>query len=276
VERTIPILARALRYALLVAGTIAFGIPLFWMVSTSLKPDSELFGGALWPRTAMWSNYARAVESFPFVRYGANTLFLTGVNIVGTVISAAMAGYAFSRLRWPGRDAIFLVLLATMMIPPQVTMIPVFLLFRWLGWYNTYLPLTVPAFLGGTAFFIFLMRQFFRTLPKDLEEAARIDGCGQLRTFWSVMLPLTKPALATVGIFTFVGVWNDFMTPLIYLSDGDRYTLALGLQSFVTESLTEWNLMMAASTLVLVPLLALFFFAQKYFVEGIALTGTKA
>lgn len=271
-----PILARALRYALLVAGTVAFGIPLFWMVSTSLKPDSELFGGALLPGTAMWSNYARAVESFPFVRYGANTLFLTGVNIVGTVISAAMAGYAFSRLRWPGRDAIFLVLLATMMIPPQVTMIPVFLLFRWLGWYNTYLPLTVPAFLGGTAFFIFLMRQFFRTLPKDLEEAARIDGCGQLRTFWSVMLPLTKPALATVGIFTFVGVWNDFMTPLIYLSDGDKYTLALGLQSFVTESLTEWNLMMAASTLVLVPLLALFFFAQKYFVEGIALTGTKA
>ncbi|MCX7018267.1 MAG: carbohydrate ABC transporter permease [bacterium] len=268
-------LIRLARYLLLTIGGIAFAVPLFWMVSTSLKPDTELFSGALWPRSPMWSNYERAVQSFPFMRYGANTVLLTMINIIGCVISSAMAGYAFSRLRWPGRDAIFFVLLSTMMIPPQVTMIPVFLLFRWLGWYNTYLPLTVPAFLGGAAFFIFLMRQFFRTLPRDLEEAARIDGCSQLRIFWSVMLPLTKPALATVGIFTFVGVWNDFMTPLIYLSDGNLYTLALGLQSFVTESLTEWNLMMAASTLVLIPLLALFFFAQRYFVEGIALTGSK-
>ena len=260
---------------LLVGGSVVFIVPLLWMISTSLKADENIFSVRWIPEPAVWGNYTLALQAFPFLRYTVNTLVITALCILGAVISSATVGYAFARMRWPGRDVLFIVLLATMMIPPQVTMIPVFILFRWLGWYDTYLPLTVPAFLGGIPFYIFLMRQFFKTLPRELEEAAIIDGCSHIRAFWMVMLPLTKPALATVGIFTFMIAWNDFMTPLIYLSDDSKWTLALGLQSFLTEHEVEWNLLMAASTVMLIPVLVVFFFAQRYFIEGIALTGTK-
>lgn len=265
----------AVVYAILAVAGVTFLVPLLWMLSTSLKADEAIFQPSWLPRPPRWENYALALRAIPFVRYAANTLLITAINIAGAVLTAAMVGYAFARLRWPGRDALFIVLLGTMMIPPQVTMIPIFMLFRELGWYNTYLPLTVPAFLGGGAFFIFLLRQFFMTLPHDLEEAALIDGCSHFRTFWSVMLPLTKPALATVGIFTFMAAWNDFMTPLIYLSDDRKWTLALGLQWFLNEHGAEWNLLMAASAVMLLPALVVFFIGQRHFIEGIALTGTK-
>jgi ABC-type glycerol-3-phosphate transport system permease component len=262
-------------YFMLVSGSIVFLLPFFWMVSTSLKPDEQMFSGRWIPDPIRWQNYPDALSAIPFVKYLKNTLFITFWGIIGTVLSSAIVGYSFARLKWPGRDTLFVVLLATMMIPPQVTMVPVFMLMRNLGWFNTFLPLTVPPFLGGSTFFIFLMRQFFLTLPVDLEDAARVDGCGVLRTFWIIMLPQVKPALATVGIFTFMSSWNDFMGPLIYLAEEDKYTLALGLQSFLTENLAVWNHLMAFSTVLLIPLLILFFVAQRYFIEGITLTGMK-
>jgi ABC-type glycerol-3-phosphate transport system permease component len=266
---------RFLTYLLLILGGLSFVLPFLWMIGTALKPDDQLFSASPIPWPPRLMNFPDAINAFPFLLYTGNTMIITGLCIVGTAFSSAIVGYAFGRLHWPGRDLLFVVLLATMMIPPQVTMVPVFLLFRELGWYNTFLPLTVPAFLGGGAFYIFLMRQFFRTLPKELEEAALIDGCSHFQIFWHIMLPLTKPALATVSLFTFIAAWNDFMTPLIYLSDERRYTLALGLQSFLNENLTEWNLLMAASTLAMLPIIILFFYGQRFFVEGIALTGTK-
>ncbi len=262
--------------SLLSAGSLAMLLPFFWMISTSLKPDDQIFSKAWIPHPIQWRNYMDALSAIPFLQYLWNTLFISFWTILGTVLSSALTGYSFARLRWPGRDILFGVMLATMMIPPQVTMVPVFMLMRNLGWFNTFLPLTVPPFLGGSAFFIFLMRQFFLTLPNDLEDAARVDGCGVLRTFAIIMLPQVKPALATVGIFTFMGSWNDFMGPLIYLSEEHKYTLALGLQSFLTENLAVWNHLMAFSTVLLLPLLILFFFAQRYFIEGITLTGMKA
>lgn len=264
-----------LLHTVLLAGCFIFMLPFFWMLSTSLKSDAEMFSSAWFPDQVQWSNYTEALSAIPFLLYLKNTLLITAWSIIGTVFSSAAVGYSFARVRWPGRDLMFGITLATMMIPPQVTMVPVFMLMRSLGWFNTFLPLVIPSFLGGSAFFIFLMRQFFMTLPVDLEDAARVDGCGILKTFWVIMLPQVKPALATVGIFTFMASWNDFMGPLIYLAEEDKYTLALGLQSFLTENLAVWNQLMAFSTVLLIPLLILFFIAQKYFIEGIALTGIK-
>ncbi len=269
-------IGKAVILILLMTGSIIMLLPFFWMLSTSLKPDDQMFSSNWIPSPVRWENYRDALTAIPFLLYLKNTLFISFWTILGTVLSSALVGYSFARLRWPGRDILFGIMLATMMIPPQVTMVPVFMLMRGFGWFNTFLPLTVPPFLGGSAFFIFLMRQFFLTLPTDLEDAARVDGCGVLRTFAIIMLPQVKPALATVGIFTFMASWNDFMGPLIYLSEERKYTLALGLQSFLTENMAVWNHLMAFSTVLLVPLLALFFFAQRYFIEGITLTGMKA
>ncbi len=271
-----PLLHQILVYSLLCLLGTAFLIPFFWMVSTSLKAESQIFiFPPKWiPEPVLWSNYPNAVSAIPFWTYAFNTVYITGFNILGVLISSSLVAYSFARLRWPGRNLLFLILLATMMLPGQVTMIPVFLLFKELGWVNTFLPLIVPAFFGN-AFYIFLLRQFFLTIPVDLEDAARVDGCPRLLTYWHVILPLSKPALATVGVFTFMNTWNDFMGPLIYLSSEDKKTLALGLQSFVWEHGAEWALLMAVSTLMLLPLLVLFFFAQRYFIEGITLTGIK-
>jgi multiple sugar transport system permease protein len=271
-----PLLHQILVYGLLCLLGAAFLVPFFWMVSTSLKAESQIFVfPPKWiPDPVLWSNYPNAVSAIPFWTYAWNTVFITGFNILGVLISSSLVAYSFARLRWPGRNQLFMLLLATMMLPGQVTMIPVFLLFKELGWVNTFLPLIVPAFFGN-AFYIFLLRQFFLTIPVDLEDAARVDGCPRLLTYWHVILPLSKPALATVGVFTFMGTWNDFMGPLIYLSGEDKKTLALGLQSFVWEHGAEWSLLMAVSTMMLLPLLILFFLAQRYFIEGIALTGIK-
>ncbi|MFC5530707.1 carbohydrate ABC transporter permease [Cohnella yongneupensis] len=267
---------RIIVYVLLLAGCFVFLMPLAWLLSTSLKADAGIFDmPPKWiPDPLQWDNYSKAVHTFPFFRYTMNTVFVTLMSMIGALLSSSFISYAFARLRWPGRDAWFIVMLSTMMLPTQITMIPLFILFKELGWIDTYLPLIVPFFFGS-AFYIFLMRQFFMTIPKELSEAAKIDGCSEVYIWWRIFMPLSKPALATLGIFTFTLTWNDFLGPLIYLNDPDKFTLALGLRGFQQQFGTRWNVMMAASVLVMLPTLALFFSFQKYFIEGVTLTGVK-
>lgn len=264
-------------YALLAGASFVFLVPLVWTVSVSLTGADQMFSTVFrWvPEPVVWSNYQRAVTHIPFFLYLRNTLALTAGNVAGIIVSSTLVAYAFACLKWPGRDVLFMVMMATMMIPPQVLMIPVFVIFCRLGWYDSFKPLIVPAFIGGNAFFIFLLRQFYRTIPTALFEAARIDGCSVFGIYWRIVLPLTKPALATVSIFTLNNVWNDFMGPLIYLNSETKKTLALGLQSFSATSGAEANELMAISTLMILPLLVVFFLGQRYFIEGITLTGLK-
>jgi multiple sugar transport system permease protein len=255
--------------------SVVFVAPFYWMVVTSLKTDRQIFEVTTWyPDPVMWSNYARALKFIPFARYTWNTLVICVMTMIGTVWSCSMVAYSFARIPWKGRDALFLVVLATLMLPGQVTMIPVFMIFKWLGWIGSYKPLIVPSFFGG-AFFIFLLRQFFRSVPNELSESARIDGATELGIYARVILPLSKPALATVALFTFIGGWTDFMGPLLYLNDPNKYTLSLGLQQFVSQHGAEWSMLMAASTVMALPIVILYFAAQRTFVEGITLTGIK-
>lgn len=219
-------------------------------------------------------NYKAALDYLPLGRYLLNTLILVLLCVLGQLFACSLVAYGFARLRWPGRDGLFALLLATMMLPAQVTMIPVFLIFKYLGWYNTLQPLWVPS-LFGSAFFIFMLRQFMRTIPTDLEEAAKIDGCGFLGCYWRIILPLMKPALAAVAIFTFMDTWNNFMGPLIYLNDQRLYPLSLGLFQFRLEHSTDFGMLMSASTIMTLPVIAVFFLAQKHFIQGITLTGMK-
>lgn len=266
----------AAAWVVLAVLSLLFALPFLWMVSTSLKSEAAVFEmPPRWlPRAVQWSNYAQALTAFPFWRYLANTLFLCGMNVGGSLLSSALPAYAFARLTFRGRELLFGLMLATIMLPAQATMLPVFLLFRRLGWTGTFLPLWVPAFFGN-AFFIFLLRQFFRTIPGELSDAARIDGAGEWRIFASVMLPLAKPAMATVALFTFIGTWTDYLGPLIYLHDERQFTLALGLTAFLGRHDAEWHLLMAAATVVTLPLVALFFLTQRTFVQGAALSGLK-
>mgnify|MGYP001172818758 CR=1 FL=1 len=202
-------------------------------------------------------------------------MVITALAMIGQILSAAAVAYGFSRFRFPGRDGLFFLVLSTMMLPWQVTIVPTFLLFRYLGWINTFLPLIVPSFFGGGAFFIFLLRQFFMTIPRDLDEAAKLDGASSVRIFWNIILPLVAPALAAVAVFEFQAKWNDFMTPLIYLNDPDKYTMSLGLASFKTDFEMQWALWMAASVIFTVPMVILFFVAQRYFIEGSVSSGIK-
>jgi len=263
---------------LLLGFGLWFALPFFWMVSTSLKPLRETMKmPPVWlPIPPQWQNYPEAMAAMgPFWLYAANSLVLASLNVVGTVLSSALVAYGFSRLDWKGRDGLFFVLLMTMMIPFPVVMVPLYGLFRELGWIGTMKPLWVPAFLAG-AFNVFLLRQFFMTLPRDLTEAARMDGCSEFRIFWQIILPLARPALLTVALFQFMATWNDFLGPLIFLAREDQYTLALGLQALQsTISGTPWHHLMAASTLVVLPVVFLFFLTQKTFLRGIAATGLK-
>ena len=227
---------------------------------------------------AHWENFKNALTQpgMPFILFLRNTLVIVVLTVLGATLSAALCAYGFARLRFRGRQPLFILLLATMMIPGQVTMIPVYILFKELHWINTYLPLIVPAWFGGGAFSIFLLRQFFQSIPFEMEESARIDGCGPLSTWWRIILPLSIPALATIAIFTFMGAWNDFMGPLIYINDTDKFTLALGLNLFKGQYGTDTpHLMMAATLVVLMPVLILFFVAQKQFIQGIVVSGVK-
>lgn len=266
----------SLRHILLIFLGVIFATPFFWLVSTSLKPTSQIFKlPPEWiPNPVMWSNYPEALTFIPFFRYMGNTFYVALFNVIALSISSSFVAYGFARINWPGRNFIFGVLLSTLMIPYAVTLIPTFLIFRRIGWVGTYNPLTVPAIFAD-AFSVFLLRQFYMTIPTALSEAARIDGASEFGIYGRIILPLSKPALATVALFTFMRHWNDLLGPLIYLSDKDTYTLALGMNGFFSRAGTEWALLMAASTVMIMPIIILFFFAQRTFIQGISLTGIK-
>lgn len=268
-------LKKCIIYLLLIFLGALFFMPFLWMIMTSLKSNAEIIKQNFIPQELVFSNYPKALTTMPFGQYTINTLIITGLNMIGTVVSASLVAYAFARLRWKGRDIWFILMLSTMMLPSQVTQIPLFILYKNLGWLNTYLPLVVGSYFGGGAFNIFLLRQFFKTLPNELAEAARIDGCSEMGIFIKIMMPLCKPALATIAIFSFMGSWNDFFGPLIYLTEPKHYTIALGLRAFQGYSGVQWNLLMAASVVTALPTLIIFFCFQNYFVKGITLTGIK-
>lgn len=275
---------RILIHAVLIIGSLVFLFPLMWMIGTSLKPIEETMRvPPQWiPSHFLFSNYVRAVMYghqtlgyIPFLEYAKNTLLLAVLGVAGTVAANAVVAYGFARFRFPGRNLLFGVTLATMMIPFPVLMVPLFGLFRNLGWIGTFKPLWIPAWLGS-AFNIFLLRQFFLTIPRDLTDAAIVDGCSEFSAFRHIILPLSKPALAVVALFHFLYAWNDFLGPLIYLTDQKMFTLSLGLQFYQSQhGGTEWNLLMAAATIVVLPIIVLFFFTQRTFIQGIAITGLK-
>lgn len=272
--------SRRLRVALgsLVAVIMAvlFLLPLFWMISSSLKPNYQVLESPpRWlPHPVVWSNYPEALTYVPFGRYVLNTLFIAVMVILGHVLSCTVVAYGFARYRAPGKNTLFLVLLATMMLPYPVIMVPVYILFSKLGWVNTFLPLIVPAFFGSP-FYIFLLRQFFLTLPLELEDAARIDGAGALQIIWHIILPVSRPAMATVAIFSFQAAWNDFLPPLIYLHEQTKYTVSLGLSFFRSTYDVRWGYLMAAALVTMLPMVIVFFLAQRVFIQGITLTGLK-
>lgn len=267
-------LNKLMAYILLVGVSIILLAPLFWMVFTSLKPMEEIvqFPPSFFPETFQWSNYAETIEAFPFFKYARNTLLITFFVVLGNVVSNSFIAYGFAKISFPGKNFLFSLVLATMMIPGFVTMIPQYILFTKIGWVGTYLPLIVPSFFGS-AFNIFLMRQFYLSINNELIEAAQIDGANHLFIWSRLMVPLTKPALITIGITSFNGAWNDFLGPLLYIHDEEMYTLQIGLQTFQNQSTTQWNYLMAGATLVMIPTVLLFFFAQKYFIQGMDLTG---
>ncbi len=261
--------------ALLVILTVIFLGPFAWLVSMSLKPETQVFSPTIvWlPNPVMWSNYAAAINEFPFIRYFTNTMIICVAVVLGSTASSSFVAYGFSRIAWPGRETLFIVVLGTLMLPYQVTMIPLFLQFRSIGWINTYLPLTVPAFFGN-AFFIFLFRQFYLGLPAELSDAARIDGCSELGIYGRIILPLSRPVLATAAIFSFIGAWSDFLGPLIYLNDANKYTLSIGIQQVIGQE-PHWTQLMAIGVVMTVPILLLFFFVQRTFIQGISFSGIK-
>lgn len=271
------LLYTAVMQILLVACSVVMLIPFVWLISTSLKiRGTEFTFPPVWiPRPAVWENYYTAffASGLPFPRFLLNTTIITVASMAGTLFSSSLAGFGFARMRFPGRDKFFILVLSTLMLPEIVTQIPSYLLFRLFGWIDTFLPLIVPTFLGGSAFNIFLFRQFFMTIPYELDEAARIDGAGTWQIYWRVILPLSKPVLSTVAIFTFLASWNSFMGPLIYLNSLENMTLAVGLRAFQGLRGTEWNLMMAAAAVMMAPVLVVFFVAQRYFIQGIVTTG---
>jgi len=264
-------------YTIVAIASFVFFVPFFWLVRSSLMDHGQLFRFPvqIFPNPIVWQNYPEALRAQPFVLFFRNTIFLVLMNILGLVITASMAGYAFSRLVWRGKKIVFYCLLSTMMIPGFTTLIPTFLIWGNLGFHNTYIPLILPAWLGGGAFSIFLSRQFFMTIPRDLDEAALIDGASYWKIFWVILMPLLKPVIAVLAIFTFMGTWNDLIGPLIYLRDRNLFTLSLALASFRGPWLSRWDLLMAASTIVTLPMVVVFFFFQRYFIEGVTLTGIK-
>jgi ABC-type glycerol-3-phosphate transport system permease component len=269
--------SRALIWLILVVGAVLMILPFLWLISSSLKLEQRVFEfpPQIIPNPVRLANYYDALTYKPFHIYLKNTMFLVVVNLLAVVLSASFCAYGFARVRFTGRDVWFMVVLATMMVPGVVLMVPSFVIFSRLKWIDTFLPLTVPAFFGGGAFFIFLLRQFFRTIPEDLADAARIDGCSEFGIYARIMMPLAKPALTTVAIFVFLGTWNDFMGPLLYINSPDKFTVSLGLAGFRSVLRTRWDLLMAASTAMTLPVVAVFFMAQRYFVQGIVLTGLK-
>jgi multiple sugar transport system permease protein len=267
---------KGLAYVICTLMALIYVFPLYWLLVTALKTDGEVFQlpPSFLPANPQWQNFGAATEYIPFWQYMGNTLIIALLTIIGTLVSCTLIAYGFARIKWPGRNILFIVYLSTIMLPTQVTMIPLYIIYRQIGWIGTFMPLIVPAFFGN-ALFVFLLRQFMMSIPTELSEAAKIDGASEVGILRYVMLPLLRPALATVSLFTFVNVYRDFLGPLIYLSDQNQWTISLGLKLFQNMYGAQWQLMMAASTLAMVPIIVLFFFTQKTFVEGISLTGIK-
>ena len=269
-------LARVLTYAVLVACSFAMLMPLFWMVTSSLKQNYAVFTfPPVWmPQPPRWDNYPAALTFLPFVDFFRNTMFIALSTTIGALLSNTLVAYAFARLEARGKELLFYLALSTLMLPYAVVMIPQFVIFSKLGWVNTFAPLIVPSFFGNP-FFIFLLRQFFRAIPRELEDAAALDGAGVLQTIFRVILPVSIPALVSVVIFQIQATWNDFLGPLLYLSREPLYTIQLGLQYFLSEDGGAWNWLMAVSTVSIVPVMLMFFFAQRLFIRGIVMTGFK-
>ncbi len=278
-RKVTALLSRIALYALVVILSFFFALPLLWMISTSIKTDPQVYHvPPVWiPNPVRLLNYPEALAIEPFGLYFVNTMRYALPTVLGTVASSLLVAYSFAKIRWWGRDVIFFACIATMMIPYQVIMIPLYILFTKIGWVNSYKPLVVPAFLGN-AYYIFMLRQFLLTIPEELSDAARVDGCNRFAVLWRILAPLCRPALAVVALFQFMGAWNDYLGPLIYLNRQELYPLALGLQqmrsSFATYPL-QWPYIMAASTMIAAPVILLFFFTQRTFVEGITITGIK-
>ena len=286
----LELMQKVLTLIALTIGAFLFIVPVLWMVVSSLKPTQSVFDNSWLPpmTTQGWpipvphpqyfSNFSDALTLVPFGTYFQNTMIVTVLSVAGSVLSSSLVAYAFARLRWPGRDALFVLVLVTMLLPSIVTFIPQYVLFSKIHWVGTFLPLIVPTWFGNP-FYIFLLRQFFRGIPQELSEAARLDGASEIRIWWQVVMPLARPALAAVGIFSFAGAWEDYFNPLVYVGgDPGKWTLQLGLKAFETAAgggSPLWNLIMAAGLVVMVPVLIAFFIGQKYFSEGVTLTGLK-
>lgn len=273
--------SRSVLYLIATFFAFLFMIPFFWTISSSLKHISELylFPPTWVPEVPQWDNYAEIWRQAPFGRFFLNSLLVTGLSLMGQILSASIVGYSFSRFRYPGRDAFFLITLSTMMLPMEVTLIPTYLMFNAIGWTNSYKPLIIPHWFGGGAFTIFLMRQFFLTIPRDLDDSARIDGANFIQIYWRILMPLAKPVLATAAVIGFIANWNSFLVPLIFLDRSELFTIAIGLKRFQSAAAVGGermdHLLMAASVTTTAPLIVLFFLAQRYFVRGVVMSGIK-
>jgi multiple sugar transport system permease protein len=269
--------ASALKHVVLIAVGAMFALPLVWMVLTSFKSAGQAltFPVVWWPHPFLWKNYPQVLSSLPFGRFFLNTFVYAAVTIVGVCISSSLVAYGFSRLRWRGRNTLFYVMLMTLLLPFVCTLIPLFILYKHVGWIGTYLPLEVPTFFGSSVFSTFLLRQFFMTIPQSLSDAARLDGASEFYIYSRIVLPLAKPAMATVILFQFIYCWNDFLGPLIYISNQNSYPLSLGLDLVLGDYTTNWSWVMAAASAATIPIVILFFLTQRTFIQGIALTGNK-
>jgi ABC-type glycerol-3-phosphate transport system permease component len=261
--------------ALMTLLLVSFLVPTFWMLTSSLKASTEVFVHPIqWlPRDPQWSNYAKAFELLPLTTFIKNTLIIVVFAVLGTVVSSALVAYSFARLRWPGRDTWFALLLATMMLPDVVTLVPRFVIFKNLGWLDTLYPLIIPYWTGLSAVYVFLIRQFFRGIPIELDDAASIDGAGRLRVLVQILMPLSKPVMATVAVFALLQHYNDYINPLIYIRSMENWPMALGLQAYNDAYVQNWEIVFAASTVMVAPMVVIFLFAQRFFVQGIAMTG---
>lgn len=271
-------LSYSIIYLVLLFGIGITILPLLWQITISLKSSNTIFElvPRFVPNEFKFSNYTEAITEMQFLKYFKNTLFISFMTIIGTLFSCTLTAFGFSRLKFKGRNLLFFILVSTLMLPSQVTLIPMYITYARMGWINSYLPLIAPHFFGD-AFYIFMLRQFFLTIPKELDEAATIDGCSTFRIYWNIILPLCTPVLLTVVLFKFNWVWNDFMGPLIYVNDQNKFTLSLGLYVFKSSQKygPQWNYLMAAATIMMLPVFTLYALFQKYFIEGIAISGLK-
>jgi multiple sugar transport system permease protein len=275
-RRAVRWLGRGLLYALLIAGGLFMLMPFLWMASASLKNQGEIFAypPEFIPQHPRWDNFSQITRFVPFERYVTNSTLIAVLSVIGQLLSCSMAAYAWARIPFRGREVFFMTLMAALIIPPQVTLVPLFVMMTKINWVDTYYPIVLPFWLGG-AFGTFLLRQWFLTVPRDLEDAAKLDGAGLWRIFWSIYLPLCKPALATVAVFTFLLQWNDLLRPLVFLSSRNKLTLTVGLAALRAQYSTYWNLLMAGALLSVIPVMILFVVAQRYFVRGVTSSGLK-